>query len=144
MANFFYKLYAKKYIFFYILIEKGWATRPSGHGTQKSKRAQTWALFFSLIWLFAKKTRPIIEVRIEYSLLWPYSFCFCEVNSMGKKENEFQAELIKEIKTRFPGAMVLKTELFTTPNPAMIWAEKYRLWKEIIMNPQSPLRKRDL
>lgn len=29
---------------------------------------------------------------------------------MGKKENEFQAELIKEIKTRFPGAMVLKND----------------------------------
>ena len=29
---------------------------------------------------------------------------------MGKKENEFQASLIKEIKTRFPGAMVLKND----------------------------------
>ena len=29
---------------------------------------------------------------------------------MGKKENEFQAGLIKEIKARFPGAMVLKND----------------------------------
>lgn len=29
---------------------------------------------------------------------------------MSKKENEFQAGLIKEIKTRFPGAMVLKND----------------------------------
>lgn len=29
---------------------------------------------------------------------------------MGKKENEFQADLIKEIKARFPGAVVLKND----------------------------------
>lgn len=29
---------------------------------------------------------------------------------MAKKENEFQASLIKEIKARFPGAMVLKND----------------------------------
>ncbi len=29
---------------------------------------------------------------------------------MSKKENEFQAGLIKEIKARFPGAMVLKND----------------------------------
>ena len=29
---------------------------------------------------------------------------------MSKKENEFQAGLIKEIKTRFPGAVVLKND----------------------------------
>lgn len=29
---------------------------------------------------------------------------------MSKKENEFQAKLIKEIKARFPGAMVLKND----------------------------------
>ena len=29
---------------------------------------------------------------------------------MGKKENEFQAGLIKELKERFPGAMVLKND----------------------------------
>lgn len=29
---------------------------------------------------------------------------------MGKKENEFQANLIKEIKARFPGAVVLKND----------------------------------
>lgn len=29
---------------------------------------------------------------------------------MNKKENEFQAGLIKEIKTRFPGAVVLKND----------------------------------
>lgn len=29
---------------------------------------------------------------------------------MAKKENEFQASLIKEIKTRFPGAVVLKND----------------------------------
>lgn len=29
---------------------------------------------------------------------------------MGKKENEFQGKLIKEIKERFPGSMVLKND----------------------------------
>lgn len=29
---------------------------------------------------------------------------------MGKKESEFQAKLIKEIKERFPGSMVLKND----------------------------------
>lgn len=29
---------------------------------------------------------------------------------MGKRENKFQAELIKDLKSRFPGCMVLKND----------------------------------
>lgn len=38
------------------------------------------------------------------------SFCARKVLAMGKKENKFQADLIKEIKKEFPGCIVLKAD----------------------------------
>lgn len=40
-----------------------------------------------------------------------FSFCFVERGSnMSKLENKFQSELIKEIKKKFPGCIVMKND----------------------------------
>ncbi len=49
---------------------------------------------------------------------------------MGKKENEFQASLIKEIKARFPGAMVLKNDanyIQGIPDLTVLYGDKWAM-----------------
>ena len=49
---------------------------------------------------------------------------------MSKKENEFQASLIKEIKARFPGAMVLKNDanyIQGIPDLTVLYGDKWAM-----------------
>lgn len=49
---------------------------------------------------------------------------------MARKENDFQAKLIKEIKARFPGALVLKNDpnyLQGFPDLTVLWSGGWAL-----------------
>ena len=56
-----------------------------------------------------KKSCPIIEEESEY--VFSYSFIiFLRGFDAMKKESQFQSDLIKEIKGRFPGCIVMKND----------------------------------